>query len=53
MNVWGSFGGSGMIDCFSKWFGVRNDLVPPKLRKGLIVNIFKNGDRENPRDICT
>ena len=44
------YGGSGMIHLLHKLFEVvwSEELVPPKWREGLIVNLFKKGDREDP-----
>ena len=41
------YGGSGMIH---KLFEVvwSEELVPPKWREGLIVNLFKKGDKDDP-----
>ena len=41
------YGGSGMIHLLHKLFEVvwSEELVPPKWREGLIVNLFKKGDR--------
>ena len=41
------YGGSGMIHLLFEvvW---SEELVPPKWREGLIVNLFKKGDREDP-----
>ena len=40
MDLWESMGGQGLV-----W---REELVPPKWREGLIVNLFKKGDKEDP-----
>ena len=42
--------GSGMIDLLQQLFAVvwREEFVPPQWREGLIVNLFKKGDREDP-----
>ena len=47
------YGGSGiihLIHLLHKLFEVvwREALVPPKWREGLIVNLFKKGDKEDP-----
>ena len=44
------YGGSGMIDLLQQLFGVvwREEYVPPQWREGLIVNLFKKGDKEDP-----
>ena len=44
------YGGSGMIHLLHRLFEVvwSEELVPPKWREGLIVNLFKKGDREDP-----
>ena len=41
------YGGSGMVDLLQPviW---REEIVPPQWREGLIVNLFKKGDREDP-----
>ena len=51
--LWGEllkFGGSGMMEFLQKLFTVirREELVPPQWREGLIVNLFKTGDKEDP-----
>ena len=38
------YGGSGMVDLL---FSVV-EIVPPQWREGLIVNLFKKGDKEDP-----
>ena len=50
------YGGSGMVDLLQLLFSVvwREEVVPPQWREGLIVNLFKKGDKEDPsnyRDI--
>ena len=44
------YGGSGMVDLLEQLFSViwQEEIVPRQWREGLIVNIFKKGDRENP-----
>ena len=44
------YGGSGMIDLLQQLFAVvwREEFVPPQWREGLIVNLFKKGDKEDP-----
>ena len=44
------YGGSGMIDLLQQLFGVvwREEYVPPQWREGLIVNLFKKRDKEDP-----
>ena len=44
------YGRSGMLHLLHKLFEVvwREELVPPKWREGLIVNLFKKGDKEDP-----
>ena len=44
------YGGSGMVDLLHKLFSVvwHEELVPPQWRQGLIVNLFKKGDKEDP-----
>ena len=44
------YGGSGMIDLLQLLFAVvwREEHVPPQWREGLIVNLFKKGDKEDP-----
>ena len=44
------YGGSGMIDFLQQLFGVvwREEFVPPQWREGLIVNLFKKRDKEDP-----
>ena len=39
-----------MIDLLQQLFAVvwREEFVPPKWREGLIVNLFKKGDKEDP-----
>ena len=41
------YGGSGMVDLLQPviW---REEIVPPQWREGLIVNLFKKGDKEDP-----
>ena len=43
-------GGSGMIELLHRLFAViwREEFVPPQWREGLIVNLFKRGDKEDP-----
>ena len=41
MDLWESF-----YTSFSRVW--REELVPPKWREGLIVNLFKEGDKEDP-----
>ena len=50
------YGGSGIVDLLEQLFSViwQEEIVPRQWREGLIVNIFKKGDREDPanyRDI--
>ena len=44
------YGGSGMVDFLEQLFLViwQEEIVPRQWREGLIVNIFKKGDREDP-----
>ena len=43
------YGGSGMVDLLEQIFSVIwQEIVPRQWRDGLIVNIFKKGDREDP-----
>ena len=44
------YGGSGMVDLLQQLFSViwREEIVPPQWREGLIVNLFKKGDKEVP-----
>ena len=44
------YGGSGMVDLFEQLFSViwQEEIVPMQWREGLIVNICKKGDREDP-----
>ena len=44
------YGGSGMVDLLEQLFSViwQEEIVPRQWREGLIVNIFKKGDREDP-----
>ena len=44
------YGGSGMVELLKQLFTViwREEFVPPQWREGLIVNLFKNGDKEDP-----
>ena len=44
------YGGSGMVDLLEQLFSViwQEEIVPRQWRDGLIVNIFKKGDREDP-----
>ena len=44
------YGGFGMIDLLEQLFSViwQEEIVPRQWREGLIVNIFKKGDREDP-----
>ena len=46
------YGGSGMIDLLQQLFAVvwREEFVPSQWRESLIVNLFKKGDKENPRN---
>ena len=41
------YGGSGMVDLLQQLFSVirREEMVPPQWREGLIVNLFKKGDK--------
>ena len=43
------YGGSGMVDLLEQLFSViwQEEIVPRQWRDGLIVNIFKKGDRED------
>ena len=45
-----TYGGSGMVDLLEQLFSViwQKEIVPIQWREGLIVNIFKKGDREDP-----
>ena len=44
------YSGSGMVDLLEQLFSViwQEEIVPRQWREGLIVNIFKKGDREDP-----
>ena len=44
------YGGSGMVNLLHQLFSVvwHAELVPPQWREGLIVNLFKKGDKEVP-----
>ena len=44
------YGGVGMVDLLEQLFSViwQEEIVPRQWREGLIVNIFKKGDREDP-----
>ena len=44
------YGGSVMVDLLEQLFSViwQEEIVPRQWRDGLIVNIFKKGDREDP-----
>ena len=44
------YGGSGMVDLLEQLFSViwQDEIVPRQWREGLIVNIFKKGDKEYP-----
>ena len=44
------YGGSGMVYLLEQLFSVfwREEIVPKQWREGLIVNLFKKGDREDP-----
>ena len=44
------YGGSGMVDLLEQLFPViwQEEIVPRQWREGLIVNIFKKRDREDP-----
>ena len=44
------YGGSGMVDLLEQLLSViwQEEIVPRQWRDGLIVNIFKKGDREDP-----
>ena len=44
------YGGSGMIDLLQQLLAVvwREEFVPLQWREGLIVNLFKKGDKEDP-----
>ena len=44
------YGGSGMVELLKQLFTViwREEIVPPQWREGLIVNLFKKGDKEDP-----
>ena len=44
------YGGSGMVYLLEQLFSViwREETVPKQWREGLIVNLFKKGDREDP-----
>ena len=39
------YGGAGLVDMFSVVCCAK--IVPPKWREGLIVNLFKKGDKED------
>ena len=43
-------GGSAMVSVLQLLFSVvwREEVVPPQWREGLIVNLFKKGDKEDP-----
>ena len=44
------YGGSGMVYLLEQLFGVvwQEEVVPKEWREGLIVNLFKKGDKEEP-----
>ena len=44
------YGGFGMVDLLEQLFSViwQEEIVPRQWREGLIVNIFKKGDKEDP-----
>ena len=44
------YGGSGVVCLLEQLFSViwREELVPRQWREGLIVNLFKKGDKEDP-----
>ena len=43
------YGGSGMVNLLHQFSVVWHaELVPPQWREGLIVNLFKKGDKEVP-----
>ena len=44
------YGGSGMVNLLEQLFSFiwQEEIVPRQWREGLIVNIFKKGDREDP-----
>ena len=44
------YGGSGMVSLLEQLFSVvwHEEAVPRQWREGLIVNLFKKGDREDP-----
>ena len=44
------YGGSGMIELLHRLFAVtwREEFVPPQWREGLIVNLFKKGEKGDP-----
>ena len=46
------YGGSGMVCLLEQLFSVIwcEELVPRQWREGLIVNLFKKGDKEDPGD---
>ena len=48
------YSGSGMIESLHRLFAViwREEFVPPQWREGLIVNLFKKGDKEDPAKCC-
>ena len=48
------YGGSGILHLLHKLFEVvwREELVPPKWRQGLIVNLFKKGDSGQAPVMC-
>ena len=47
------YGGSGMIELLQRLFSViwHEEIVPPQWREGLIVNLFKKGDKEDPGNL--
>ena len=49
------YGGSGMVDLLQQLFSViwREEIVPPQWREGLIVNLLKKGDKEDPGNYIT
>ena len=44
------YSGSGLVDLLEQLFSViwQEEIVPRQWREGLVVNIFKKGDREDP-----
>ena len=44
------YSGSGLVDLLEQLFSIiwQGEIVPRQWREGLVVNIFKKGDREDP-----